>query len=203
MKEVIVIDYGLGNMGSIVNMVKKCGGNATITSDKEKIAAADRIILPGVGAFDSGMERIHNLGLKELLWQKALKERIPFLGICLGMQLMTIGSEEGRTPGLSLIDAKCIRFPADGALRIPHMGWNVVRQAKSSFFYNITDKDTRFYFVHSYKVICNQNEDILLTSDYGETFCAAFERDNIFGVQFHPEKSHRFGKELIGRFLDL
>lgn len=201
MNKVVIVDYGLGNVGSIANMVRKCGGISNISANHSVIEQAERIILPGVGAFDSGMLNIHNSGLFDLLRRKALEDRIPFLGICLGMQLMTRGSQEGCQPGLSLVDAYCKRFELPDHLRIPHMGWAPVNQLKRSRFYNIVDPDTRFYFVHSYHVDCQAPDLTLLSCDYGGSFTAGFECDNLIGVQFHPEKSHSFGKELISGFL--
>ncbi len=200
--KVTIIDYGLGNLGSIANMVRKCGGSSEITADLHVIANAERILLPGVGAFDSGMQNIARAGMCDLLRHKALVDRVPFMGICLGMQLMTHGSEEGRLPGLGLVNASCKRFVLPETLRVPHMGWNTVTQTRPSRFYTLTDPETRFYFVHSYHVVCDGPALPLLTCDYGGPFTAAFEQDNIIGVQFHPEKSHSFGKELLSGFLN-
>ena len=201
MNRVTIIDYGLGNLGSIANMVRKCGGSIEVTADPAVIARAHRIILPGVGAFDTGMHHIHQSGLFDLLRQKALQEQVPFLGICLGMQLMTCGSEEGQLPGLGMVQAGCRRFVLPEGYRVPHMGWDAVAQVRASQFYTLADPETRFYFVHSYHVVCEDPALPLLTCDYGGEFIAAFEQGNIMGVQFHPEKSHSFGKELISGFL--
>lgn len=199
--KVTIIDYGLGNLGSIANMVRKCGGSSEITADSDVIGRAQRILLPGVGAFDTGMGRIHGSRLFDLLRYKALEERVPFLGICLGMQLMTHGSEEGNMPGLGMVQARCRRLTLPEGFRVPHMGWDTVTQTRPSRFYTLADPETRFYFVHSYHVVCDDPALPLLTCDYGAPFTAAFEQDNIMGVQFHPEKSHSFGKELISGFL--
>jgi imidazole glycerol-phosphate synthase subunit HisH len=198
---VTVVDYGLGNIGSIVNMVKKCGGNAVVASSPEGIMEAERIILPGVGAFDRGMNHIVGHGLLESLTHKAMSEKVPFLGICLGMQLLTKSSEEGKMQGLGFVDAQCTRFDLGSGFRVPHMGWNEVQQTKTSKYHNLNDAESRFYFVHSYHVTCNNQDDILYQCNYGIDFCAAFEHENIIGVQFHPEKSHKFGKDLISGFL--
>jgi glutamine amidotransferase len=203
MKKVTIIDYGLGNLGSIANMVRKCGGTSEITADPQIIARAQFIILPGVGAFDTGMRQINRLGLFNLLRQKALEEKVPLLGICLGMQLLTEGSEEGQLPGLGLVNAGCKRLQLQEGYRVPHMGWSLVTQIRKSEFYNLTDPETRFYFVHSYHVVCEDSSLPFLTCDDGGPFTAAFEQNNIMGVQFHPEKSHSFGKELISGFLKI
>jgi glutamine amidotransferase len=201
MTDVVIVDYGLGNLGSIANMIRKCGGTSEISRDAAVIAGAKRIILPGVGAFDAGMSNISRSGLREVLSRKALEEKVPFLGICLGMQLLTNSSEEGQLEGLGLVQAECRGFRLPEGMRVPHMGWNSVATHKASGYYQMTDPETRFYFVHSYYVQCADPADVLLTCNYGGTFCAAFEHENILGVQFHPEKSHSFGKELLTGFL--
>lgn len=198
---VTIIDYGMGNLGSIVNMIKKIGGDSILTSDKSAIEKAQKLILPGVGAFDNGMKHINELGISELLTRKVLSEKIPLLGICLGMQLLTKGSEEGILPGLGWVDAETIKFKSDSSIRIPHMGWNTVKVMKPNPLINNEDPDTRFYFVHSYYVKCHQPEDILLTTNYGIEFTSGLQHGNIWGVQFHPEKSHKFGMRLLTNFL--
>jgi len=202
---ITIVDYGLGNLGSIVNMLKRIGVKSVIASDGEAIARAERIILPGVGHFDRAMERIHQSGLREVLEKKALMEKVPLLGICLGMQLLTKGSEEGRLPGLGWIPAETVRFrfPDDSQLKIPHMGWNVVECSTPS---PLTDKlqgEQRFYFVHSYHARVEEERFSVLKTVYGYPFDAAIQRDNLYGVQFHPEKSHRFGMRLLDNFARL
>ena len=202
---ITIIDYGVGNLGSIQNMLKKLGAESVIATDPATIERASKLILPGVGAFDAGMNRLHESGLLPSLNKAALETRIPVVGICLGMQLMTQGSEEGQTPGLGWVPAKTIRFvpKAGETLRIPHMGWNVVKPAKASPALSNLDAESRFYFVHSYHVHCDDRNDALLQAQYGSvSFDAAFERDNILGFQFHPEKSHRFGMALLRSFLE-
>lgn len=197
-----IVDYGMGNLGSIRNMLKKVGAACEITSDPQRLAQASKLILPGVGAFDAGMARLDEAGLTPVLHQLVLERRMPVLGICLGMQLMTRGSEEGRRPGLGWIDATTVRFeppPAD-KLKVPHMGWNVVQPCRPSALLEGAEAEERFYFVHSYFVRCSDPADVLLRAHYGAPFDAAFERGNVMGVQFHPEKSHKFGLRLLSNF---
>jgi imidazole glycerol-phosphate synthase subunit HisH len=200
-----IIDYGLGNVGSILNMLKKIGVKARISSLPEEIAEAKKIILPGVGHFDRAMEKIGRSGLREILDQKALIEKIPILGICLGMQLLTKSSEEGILPGLGWIPAKTVRFrfSDESNLKIPHMGWNLVQQATPSHLTKNFSPEHRFYFVHSYHVLVEDERFSLLKTEHGYYFAAAIQKDNIFGVQFHPEKSHRFGLGLLENFASL
>jgi glutamine amidotransferase len=165
---------------------------------------ADKIILAGVGAFDYGMTSINSMWREELE-NAVLVRRIPILGICLGMQLMCKSSEEGHLPGLGWIDAKVRRFSwsSNLNLKLPHMGWNTVKIVKSNPLLEIGNDEQRFYFVHSYHVVCNNPRDVLATAHYGYDFTAAINHENIFGVQFHPEKSHRFGIQLVSNFLRL
>lgn len=200
---IAVIDAGMGNIGSIINMVRKCGGTAEPVSTPEEVARADKIILPGVGAFDNGMRRLHERNLCEILNLKVLTQRVPILGICLGMQLFGKSSEEGVLPGLGVIPARTVRFhPSDG-LRVPHMGWNVVTFVKPSPLTVGLERGARFYFVHSYHVVCDVEADALGVAAYGEPFVAAIQHDNVYATQFHPEKSHKFGLQLIRNFLEV
>ena len=200
-----IVDYGMGNLGSIRNMLKKLGVPATISASPEVLQEASKLILPGVGAFDTGMAAIRRLGLTDVLDRKVKQDRIPVLGICLGMQLMTRGSTEGGESGLGWIDASCVRFDAGSTrLKVPHMGWNVVQPTRPAALVQGMDQgEQRFYFVHSYYVRCNVPDDRLLRAAYGVEFDAGFQRDNIMGVQFHPEKSHKFGMRLLKNFADL
>jgi imidazole glycerol-phosphate synthase subunit HisH len=203
--KVVIVDYGMGNVGSIANMVKKAGGNSIITSNHDEILKANKLILPGVGSFDTGMKNLNSYGLTEVLNKKVIDEKTPILGICLGMQLMTKSSEEGQEKGLGWVNAQTIKFhfpDSDKKLRVPHMGWNTISKQKDHAILKGMDvESTRFYFVHSFYVSCGEKQDVLLTSYYGFDFDAAFQVDNIVGVQFHPEKSHRFGMQLISNFL--
>lgn len=201
---ITVVDYGVGNLGSIANMLKRIGSDCIITSEADIIAKAKKILLPGVGAFDPGMERIESLELREVLDEKALKEKIPVLGICLGMQIMANRSEEGMRQGLGWIDANVKRFSFDGKsdLKVPHMGWNEVRPSSGNPL--IKEAGQRFYFVHAYHpVVANRNQ-VIGTTMYGYEFDSVVTNgDNIFGAQFHPEKSHRFGMRFFENFAKL
>jgi glutamine amidotransferase len=190
----------MGNVGSVYNMIKKIGFEALITSNINEIEKAKKIILPGVGAFDNGIINLKKLGLIEILEYKVFKERVPILGICLGMQLMTKKSEEGELQGLSWIDAETKRFVSD-TYKIPHMGWNYVKIIKNSDLFSSEFSEWRFYFVHSYYVESYNKDDILTTTFYIHDFVSSFQRENIIGVQFHPEKSHKFGMMLLKNFI--
>lgn len=202
---ITIIDYGMGNLGSISNMFKRIGVESEISDDKQKIAAASKILLPGVGAFDAAMERINAGGFRELLDKKALEEKVPVLGICLGMQLLTYSSEEGKLPGLGWIPAKTTRFSFDknSGLKVPHMGWNVVVKKHDSPLISDLPSEPRFYFVHSYYVTAEDERHVLTTTTHGVEFNSIIQKENIFGAQFHPEKSHKFGMKLLQNFAAL
>lgn len=203
-QNIVIIDYGMGNIGSIVNMLKYLGFKSTVSSDKGVISKADKIILPGVGHFDHAMKNIDKLFLRDVINESAFIRKTPFLGICLGMQLMCNSSEEGVLPGLSLIDASVEKFifPPDFKLKVPHMGWNYIETCKKSRILESLDEKARFYFVHSYYVKCQNETDILTKTTFGINYVSSFEKDNIIGVQFHPEKSHKFGISLFKNFLE-
>ena len=201
---IVVVDYEMGNAGSILNMLAKIGVPAVLTRDPGQIRRAEKLILPGIGAFDEGMDKLESLGLVPVLTDRVLREGTPILGICLGMQLFAGGSEEGSRKGLGWIDGTCERFstdPSDRDLRIPHMGWNRLGLRKSHAIFGDLDDDARFYFVHSYHVRCRDDDDVLATTSYGVEFVSALSRDRIVGVQFHPEKSLRWGIDLFRRFV--
>jgi len=200
---IVIIDYGMGNLGSIVNMFKKVGAKAEVSSDLDVIAKAPKLLLPGVGSFDRAMERIDALGMKSVLEEQALVVKKPILGICLGMQLLTRGSEEGKLPGLGWIPADTKKFPILPGLRIPHMGWNRVEPTTSSPLTHSLLDESRFYFVHSYCVQVDNQSNSILKCHYGLSFDAAIQQDNIFGAQFHPEKSHKFGMQIFKNFVNL
>jgi glutamine amidotransferase len=198
---ITVIDYGMGNLGSVRNMLRRIKAESEITSDVEKISSAKKILLPGVGAFDAAMQKIKTAGLIDILNKKALDEKIPTLGICLGMQLLTKSSEEGKLPGLGWIDASTARFSfSNNSLKIPHMGWNTVNIKKESPLIKDLPPEPRFYFVHSYYVHCNNSGDVLTTTHYGIDFHSIIQHENIYGAQFHPEKSHKFGMKILENF---
>lgn len=202
---IIIVDYGMGNLGSIVSMFKKIGVDAKISSDKKEIENATKILLPGVGAFDAAMNKIEEQGLKQILNYKALEQKVPVLGICLGMQLLTNSSEEGKLSGLGWIPAKTMKFSfsKESGLKVPHMGWNLVKKYRESSLTSGFDDEYRFYFVHSYFVKCENPDNVILSTTHGIEFDAAIQKDNIYGAQFHPEKSHRFGMKLLKNFSDI
>lgn len=203
---ITIVDYGVGNVGSIQNMLKKIGARSVVASSPEQILQATKLILPGVGAFDAGMSTLAQSGLVDALNRKARQEKAPVLGLCLGMQLMTRGSQEGALPGLGWVQAETVKFDsaASPGLKVPHMGWNLVAPTKKSPILNEIPNNPRFYFVHSFHVCCDDRADPLLRATYGPiSFDAGFQHENLFGVQFHPEKSHRFGMWLLKNFAEL
>lgn len=178
------------------------GVDAVISSDLGILKTADRLILPGVGHFAHGMQQLDSLGFSDAIKEHAIINQKPILGICLGMQLMTKLSEEGNSIGLGLVDAQTKKFQfQDQSLKIPHMGWNEVTWQKESIMLDGLSEKPRYFFVHSYFVECNKHEDVLGTTNYGKEFVSAFQHNNIIGMQFHPEKSHKFGKELFQNFV--
>jgi glutamine amidotransferase len=200
---IAIVDYDMGNVASVANMLKRIGADAPVlTRDPSTLAKAERIILPGVGAFDKGMRNLSDFGLREVLDDAALVRRVPILGICLGMQLLTESSEEGSEQGLGWIKGTTVRFrfPPESGLKVPHMGWNYVTTPRANPLIR-SDQRSRFYFVHGYYVSCSYESDVIGTARYGDDFACAVNRENIYGVQFHPEKSHRFGMELLEAFL--
>lgn len=198
----VIVDYGMGNLGSIKNMLKKLGYASIITSDVEIIKSATRLIFPGVGSFDYGMIQIKELGLVDILTHKVLIEKIPVLGICLGMQLMTSKSEEGVLKGLGWIKGKVCKFVSK-SFKIPHMGWNTIHICKKNCLFDEMGDEKRFYFAHSYYVQCEDIEDVLTTTQYAVEFVSSFQKNNIYGVQFHPEKSHKFGMQVLKNFMEI
>ncbi len=203
---IVILDFDMGNLGSIRNMFKRLGVNAKISRDHKDIAEADRLLLPGVGAFDRGMEKLHKHNLREILDERVLGDKIPVLGICLGMQLMTKSSDEGASEGLGWIDAATVGIKKGGdaeaqALKLPHIGWNFVDPRKKHPLIEDLPEPMRYYFVHSYRVECANKDDVLLTTDYGPVEIeAAFARGNIAGMQGHPEKSHKYGMKMFTNF---
>jgi imidazole glycerol-phosphate synthase subunit HisH len=204
--DILIINYNMGNIGSVANMLKKIGANVHISSNPNDIAKANKLILPGIGAFDHGMSSLNELGLIEILNEKVINDNTPILGICLGMHLLTKKSEEGSLPGLSWIDASTLKFlfnDTNNKLRIPHMGWNsLVKINDNTLFSNIDLSENRFYFVHSYYVNCINKNDVAAETNYGNIFASSIRKNNIFGTQFHPEKSHKFGMQILKNFLN-
>jgi len=203
---ITIIDYGLGNLGSIKNMLKKLGTSSEITNDPYKIEMATKLILPGVGAFDDGMMNLKNSKFIDLLNKKVLIEKVPVLGICLGMQLMLKSSEEGVLPGLNWINGSAKRFNEiynGEKLRIPHMGWNILYPSGEALknIFSSDFEELRFYFVHSYFVEIENPDEIIGFTEYGNRFVSAFKKENITGMQFHPEKSHKFGMAILKNFI--
>jgi glutamine amidotransferase len=198
---ITIIDYGMGNLGSVYNMFKRVGVKSQISSDIKEIEKADKLLLPGVGAFDNAIKRLKEMDLIPVLNYKALEQKIPILGICLGMQLLTNGSEEGKEKGLGWIAADTLKFNfEDNRLKIPHMGWNTVTQSNKSVLTDNLPEEPRFYFVHSYYVKVKDEKNSILKTNYGLEFDSAIQNGNIFGTQFHPEKSHKFGMKIFENF---
>lgn len=201
---IAIVDYEIGNLAAIANMFNRLGVPCEITADPVKIKNAEKIVLPGNGAFDACMQNLRATGLIPLLNEKVMSQKTPLLGICVGAQMLGEGSEEGNEAGLGWMDIKVKRFPVLPNLRVPHMGWCHVKNVSQAHpQFEKLSEDARFYFVHSYYLDPANAEEVLLTANYGEDFAAAVGKDNIVGVQFHPEKSHRFGKQLLAQFAEV
>lgn len=203
---ITIIDYGVGNIKAFLNVYKQLNIPAIATSNASDISNASKLILPGVGAFDHAMERLNNSGMRKTLDEVVLQKKIPVLGICVGMQILSASSDEGNLPGLGWIDGVVKKFDAskiNHLTHLPHMGWNdVIPAGRNPLFYNL-DILARFYFLHSYYFECKDKEKVLAVSDYGGDFACAVGSENIFGVQFHPEKSHHYGIQLLKNFANL
>lgn len=199
---IAIINYGLGNLASIKNMCRRLGIDAVITDDAEKIKEASHLLLPGVGHFKRGMANLNESGLREVITKEVMENKKPILGICLGAQLLTKHSEEGDIDGLGWVDAKTVRFDAEklGKLPIPHMGWTDIKPDGNCELMKNLPEDPRYYFVHSYHFLFEQQEEVTATAVYGYEFACAFQKGNVFGAQFHPEKSHKFGMRLLENF---
>ncbi len=202
---VTIVDYGMGNLGSVHNMFNYLKVQNNITSDINEIEKAERLLLPGVGSFDAAMLKIKDAGLRDVLQYKAMEQKVPVLGICLGMQLLTTGSEEGMMQGLGWIDATTQRFRfTDKGMKVPHMGWNLAREIQPSVLTKDLTEEPRFYFVHSYYVTAADEKNVLMRTHYGRDFDSVITNgENIYGAQFHPEKSHKFGMQLFKNFAQL
>jgi glutamine amidotransferase len=203
---IVVVDYGVGNLASILNMLRRLRASATISGDPAVIALADSIILPGVGAFDHAMRKLREGSLLSAVEKRVLRDRVPTLGVCLGFQLLSRGSEEGTESGLGWIDAETVRFDASRAserISIPHMGWSNVSITRAHPLLATEEEEVRFYFAHSYHLRCNDPTNIIASASHGYSFPAAIAHGNVMGVQFHPEKSHVFGMRLLRNFCTL
>ena len=199
---VVVLDYDMGNTGSVVNMLRRIGVDAVCSKEPSIVERADKILLPGVGSFDAGVSKLRHAEWFPILQERVLTQGVPFLGICLGMQLLFNESEEGVSQGLGWIEGTIRRFNFTSP-RVPHMGWNTVRSLDSNSLLLSTDDDLRFYFVHSYHAVCRNNENILALTTHGYEFASIVQAGNIFGMQFHPEKSHLYGMEILKRFANI
>jgi glutamine amidotransferase len=204
-RKVGILNYGAGNLGSIQRMIEKVDAQPIIISNHKEIADVKKIILPGVGHFLEGVRYLKKSTLWDPLLEYAENKSALLMGICLGMQLLCKHSEEGAVEGLGLVDAsvKKFNFPEQPLLKVPHMGWNTIRTTRLNPLLPMDEDERRFYFVHSYKVVPNDPSVSIGQCNYGGEFCAAFEQGNVFGVQFHPEKSHRFGMALMRRFVEI
>lgn len=198
---ITIIDYGMGNLGSVQNMLNRIGVQSQITNSITDIEKAGKILLPGVGAFGAAMALIKEKNLVDILNHKVVEKKTPVLGICLGMQLLTKHSEEGNVKGLGWINATTKKFQfQDNSLKIPHMGWNFVKLKQKNALIENLDAESKFYFVHSYYVECANSANVLATTFYGNDFHSIIHDENVFGAQFHPEKSHKFGMQILSNF---
>lgn len=200
---ITIVDYGVGNIASLLNIFEHIGHDAVASGEPSDIVNAEKLVLPGVGAFDRAMQRLNDHDLIEPIRMAALTRRVPVLGICLGMQLLSKGSEEGQLPGLSLISSRVVRIPGNFGVKVPHMGWATITHGENSVLFKNRERSQRFYFVHSYHMVCDDASDVAGTVTYGRELCVAVSHENIHGVQFHPEKSHRYGMNLLDNFARL
>lgn len=197
---IAIVDYGLGNVFAFRNVFERLNIAVAMARTPVDIAGADKLILPGVGAFDHAMDRLDASGLRDAIEDSALVKKRPILGVCVGMQMLTESSEEGERPGLGWVPGMVRKF--DASVDLPHMGWNDVKALRRDDLFREIH-DARFYFLHSYYVQCRDAADALAEASYGGEFCCAVSRDNLFGVQFHPEKSHHWGMQLLKNFAEL
>jgi len=203
---ITIIDYGLGNVLAFVNVYRRCNIPVSVAKSVDDLAGATKLILPGVGAFDHAMECLKHSGMRSALEELVIGKGMLLLGICVGMQMLAISSDEGKLPGLGWIDGKVKRLEASSlpsGTHLPHMGWNDVTSATPGGLFKGMDNNARFYFLHSYYFNCHDHADVLATSEYGKSFCCAVRHKNVYGVQFHPEKSHQFGTQLLKNYWEL
>jgi len=202
---ITIIDYGMGNLRSVQKKFQRVGAEAIISSDLEELKKAKKLVLPGIGHFSNGVNNLKKSGIWEILNQRVLEDKIPILGICLGMQLMAKHSEEGNVDGLGWFDAEIVKFSIKDKLKfkVPHMGWNSASVNKNSLLFKNVSEEFLYYFVHSYHINCNDEEDILTTTKYEYEFTSSIQKNNIYGTQFHPEKSHDWGELLYKNFANI
>ncbi len=204
---IVILDYGLGNSASLLNMIRKTGREAILCNSPKGLSKASTILLPGVGSFDNAMKKLNDSGFIPVLEEKVLLQKIPFLGICVGMQLLFRKSEEGNLKGLGWLKGNVTKFNfskinSQKILKVPHMGWNIIKPLNNNYSYSLERNEKRFYFVHSFHVNCEQKSDITASCNYGYEFTCSVRKKNIWGVQFHPEKSHKFGIEFFKNFFE-
>lgn len=203
---ITIVDYGLGNIKAFVNVYERLNIPIKIAKTKYDLNDASKIIIPGVGAFDYAMEQLNKSGMRDELENKVIRDIVPVIGICVGMQILAKSSEEGKLPGLGWVDGKVLKFDINNIpykTRLPHMGWNNINPIAESTLLKGFNNESRFYFLHSYYFVCNNQQDIISTTQYGIDFSSAINHNNIFGIQFHPEKSHSNGVSLLNNFAKL
>ncbi len=203
---ITIIDYGLGNIRAFVNVYERLNIKTKIAKNADDIRGATKIILPGVGAFDYAMSQLNASGMRDELENQVIEKKVPLVGICVGMQMLAKSSDEGKLSGLGWIDAQVKIFDTSlvaHKTKLPHMGWNSITPIKDCNLLSDFNNESRFYFLHSYYFACNKNEDIIATTEYGITYASAIQNENIYGIQFHPEKSHSNGVQLLHNFAKL
>lgn len=201
---IVIIDYGMSNLGSITRALEKCGANVFVSNKPDDLKTAEKIVLPGVGAFGDGMRNLNEQGWSKIIKEEVLENKIPILGICLGMQLLASkGYEGGEFDGLNLIEGEVVRFTPKTNERIPHVGWNEIFQTKPNVLFEGINDGSDFYFVHSYHFKVKNEGDVISTTPYCGKFVSAVNKENIFGTQFHPEKSIPLGFQVLKNFINL
>ncbi len=201
-----IVDYGVGNTRAFFNMYKRMNIACKLAFSEADLLGVDKLILPGVGSFDFAMSRLEGSGMRKRLDSLVLEEAIPVLGVCVGMQMMAAQSDEGELGGLNWVPGRVRHLkniPTDAAVQLPHMGWNDIRVANSSALFHGLTSDSWFYYLHSYYFECASRDNVLAECEYGGTFCCAVQNENVYGVQFHPEKSHEYGASLLKNFAEL
>lgn len=200
---IALIDYGVGNIYAFQNVYKRLNIQTKIAKSANDLKGVDKLILPGVGSFDYAMTQLNNSGMREKLDELVLEQKMPVIGICVGMQMMANGSDEGKLDGLKWIDASVKKFDVSTIkyiTKLPHMGWNDVNPIKNHPLFIGLEQDALFYFLHSFYFLCNNDQDSIAKSEYGINFTSSVNHNNIYGIQFHPEKSHHYGEKLLYNF---